>query len=144
MPTVRERLDTLTTKLWTSIDAVLDNAVEPDANSIAASNTAIDASVDAIDLLNGVDNPIPELNAQIAAITAIPSGSRTQDQKDKLALLRIVKNQHNTIVSLLRGQLDNRRRIKTLQRAFTVVGRFAMFLDGGTNRVRQGDIDGTE
>lgn len=144
MPTVRERLDTLTTKLWTSIDAVLDNAVEPDADSIAASNTSIDASVAAIVLLNGVDDPIPELNGQIAAITAIPSGSRTQDQKDKLALLRIVKNQHNTIVSLHRGQLDNRRRIKTLQRAFTVVGRFAMFLDGGVNRVRQGDIDGNE
>lgn len=39
---------------------------------------------------------------------------------------------------------NNRRRVKTLQRAFTVVARFAMFLDGGPSRVRTGDVDGTE
>ena len=85
-----------------------------------------------------------DLNAQITAITAIAAGQRTQAQKDMLVLLRIVKAQDAAIVALYRASLDNRRRVKTLQRAFTVVARFAMFLDGGPSRVRETDLDGGE
>lgn len=44
--TVRERLDALTAKLWTSIDQALDTTTPtPDTDSIAASRAAIDAAV---------------------------------------------------------------------------------------------------
>ena len=140
--TVRERLDALTAKLWTSIDAALDTTTPtPDADSIAASQTAIDSAVTKLAAITGATTTA-DLNAQITAITAIAAGQRTQAQKDMLVLLRIVKAQDAAIVALYRASLDNRRRVKTLQRAFTVVARFAMFLDGGPSRVRETDLDG--
>ena len=141
--TVRERLDALTAKLWTSIDAALDESTPPDANSIAASQTAIDTAATELAAITGAST-VADLNAQITAITAIAAGQRTQAQKDMLVLLRIVKAQDAQIIALYRATLDNRRRVKTLQRAFTVVARFAMFLDGGPSRVRVGDVDGEE
>ncbi len=141
--TVRERLDALTAKLWTSIDAALDESTPPDANSIAASQTAIDTAATELAAITGAST-VADLNAQITAITAIAAGQRTQAQKDMLVLLRIVKAQDAQIIALYRATLDNRRRVKTLQRTFTVVARFAMFLDGGPSRVRAGDVDGTE
>lgn len=141
--TVRERLDALTAKLWTSIDAALDESTPPDANSIAASQTAIDTAATELAAITGAST-VADLNAQITAITAIAAGQRTQAQKDMLVLLRIVKAQDAQIIALYRATLDNRRRVKTLQRAFTVAARFAMFLDGGPSRVRVGDVDGEE
>ena len=141
--TVRERLDALTAKLWTSIDAALDESTPPDANSIAASQTAIDTAVTELAAITGATTTA-DLNAQITAITAIAAGQRTQAQKDMLVLLRIVKAQDAQIIALYRATLDNRRRVKTLQRVFTVAARFAMFLDGGPSRVRTRDLDGEE
>ena len=142
--TVRERLDALTAKLWTSIDAALDTTTPtPDTDSIAASQAAIDSAVTDLAAITGAST-VADLNTQIAAITAIAANQRTQAQKDMLVLLRIVKAQDAAIVALDRASLDNRRRVKTLQRAFTVVARFAMFLDGGPSRVRVGDVDGNE
>jgi len=142
--TVRERLDALTAKLWTSIDAALDTTTPtPDADSIAASQAAIDDAVTGLAAITGAST-VADLNTQIAAITAIAANQRTQAQKDMLVLLRIVKAQDAAIVALYRASLDNRRRVKTLQRVFTVVARFAMFLDGGPSRVRTRDLDGEE
>ena len=141
--TVRERLDALTAKLWTSIDAALDESTPPDANSIAASQTAIDTAATELAAITGATTTA-DLNAQITAITAIAAGQRTQAQKDMLVLLRIVKAQDAQIIALYRATLDNRRRVKTLQRVFTVAARFAMFLDGGPSRVRTRDLDGEE
>ena len=142
--TVRERLDALTAKLWTSIDAALDTTTPtPDADSIAASQAAIDDAVTGLAAITGAST-VADLNTQIAAITAIAANQRTQAQKDMLVLLRIVKAQDAAIVALYRASLDKRRRVKTLQRVFTVVARFAMFLDGGPSRVRTRDLDGEE
>ena len=101
--TVRERLDALTAKLWTSIDAALDESTPPDANSIAASQTAIDTAVTELAAITGATTTA-DLNAQITAITAIAAGQRTQAQKDMLVLLRIVKAQDAAIVAPCTGR----------------------------------------
>ena len=144
--TIRTRLDDLTTKLWAAVDATLDTTdPDPDPDSIAAMNAAIQASIDGINLrVTGDDDPLDDLNAQIAAIVAVPGPSRTQEQRDMLDLLRIVKALHLTVVGQQRALLDAQRRVKTLQRNLSIAARFAMFLDGGQQRVRQTDIDGDE
>ena len=142
---IRTRLDSLTTKIWAAVDTILDTTdPDPDPDSIAAMNAEIDASNTAITLRTGDDNPVPELDAQITAITDIAAPSRTQEQKDMLALLRLVKKMNAEQVSQARRIVNLQRRVKTLQRNLSIVGRFAMFLDGGPSRVRQEDIDGDE
>jgi len=142
MATIRERLDSLTAKLWASVDVAL--ADETEVDSIAASTVAIDTIVAERAAMSGVNDPLTAINASIAVITAIAANQRTDAQKDTLELLRIVKAQQQAIFSLTGEVLDNRRRIKVLQRNHSVLARFAMFLDGGPQRVRQGDIDGSE
>lgn len=56
-------------------------------------------------------------------------GSAPRAQKDMLVLLRIVKAQDAQIGALYRASLDNRRRVKTLQRVFTVAARFTALYD---------------
>ena len=110
--TVRERLDALTAKLWTSVDQALDTTTPtPAADSIAASKAAIDAAVTDLAAITGATT-VADLNAQITAITAIAANQRTQAQKDMLVLLRIVKAQDAAIVALYRASLDNRRRAR--------------------------------
>lgn len=143
---VRERLDSLTTKLWASVDTVLDATdPDPDADSIAYMNNAINDTVASItSLVDPPDEPLTAINNSIAAITAIPANQRTDTQKDKLELLRIVKAQHLVNVDQYRSIVDLQRRVKTLQRNHTILARFAMMLDGGPSRVRESDISGDE
>ena len=144
--TVRERLNALTTKLWDSIDVTLDSTdPDPDADSISYMNSAIADTVSSISsLVDPPDEPLTAINNSISAITAIPANQRTDAQKDKLELLRIVKAQHLVNVDQYRSILNLQRRVKTLQRNHTIIARFAMMLDGGPNRVRESDVNGSE
>lgn len=140
---IRDRLDTLTAKLWAAIDSALNTTGDdpPPSDSIAGIKADLDATT--ADITAAQDELTPITDA-IAAITAIPGPQRTDAQKDRLEGLRIAANQQRRQIRVLRQQATMLRTLRTLTRQGIIQARFAMVLDGGPNRVRQSDVDGDE
>lgn len=119
MPTVGERLDTLSAALRANIDEGI--------TQVADLNTAIAANVAAV----------AATQAEIDVITAIAANARTEVQKAELRSLR-------KDIALQRALLDSQRLNKKLVRNDMAVSRFNLLFHGGPAQVRDADLNGSD
>ena len=117
MPTKRDRLTGLITKMQANIDDATQQLADLDT-AIAASSAAIDA-----------------VQAEIATLQAV--ANRTAAQNVELRTLQ-------KDLALWRALRDSQRLCKKLVRNDVVTSRYGLFLDGSDRTVRQSDLNGSE
>ena len=145
MPTARERLDQLTTRLHNGLDRIEATGDPNPVGSLARLSDDIDAlSAAATGELAVAQTELDAINADIAVITDLTPAERTDLQKRELSLLRHIKSVQQRNIASLRMELTLLRTLRSLSRTVIVNARFSMMLDGGPARVRQSDLDADE